>query len=143
MLVASDELIESLVRLWRVLHTVSAPTQQGDITAQQFWLLRQLRRIGPARVGDLAGALGIAQNSVTTASQRLEGRGLVTRERSREDERVVVLSLTEVGAAWVDAWREERRLLLEDLLTDLDIVEREQLHALLDRVLARAGAAAR
>ena len=140
---ASDELIESLVRLWRVLHTVSAPTQQGDITAQQFWLLRQLRRLGPARVSDLAAALSIAQNSVTTASQRLEARGLLTRQRSREDERVVELALTEAGAARVDAWREQRRLRLEELLADLDAAEREQLHALLDRVLARAGEAAR
>lgn len=139
----SDELVESLVRLWRVLHTVSAPTQQGDITAQQFWLLRQLRRLGPARVSDLAAALGIAQNSVTTASQRLEARGLLTRQRSREDERVVELALTEAGAARVDAWREQRRLRLEELLADLDASEREQLHALLDRVLARAGESAR
>ncbi len=140
---ASDELIESLVRLWRVLHTVSAPTQQGDITAQQFWLLRQLRRMGPARVSDLAAALGIAQNSVTTASQRLETRGLLTRERSREDERVVELALTAAGAARVDTWREQRRQRLEELLADLDSGEREQLHMLLDRVLARAGDAAR
>lgn len=140
---ASDELIESLVRLWRVLHTVSAPTQQGDITAQQFWLLRQLRRLGPARVSDLAAALGIAQNSVTTASQRLEARGLLTRQRSREDERVVELELTDAGAGRVDDWREHRRLLLEELLIDLDPEEREQLRLLLDRVLARAGDAAR
>lgn len=140
---ASDELIESLVRLWRVLHTVSAPNQQGDITAEQFWLLRQLRRMGPSRVGDLAAALGIAQNSVTTASQRLETRGMLTRQRSRDDERVVNLALTEEGAARVDAWRERRRTILEELLADLDAGEREQLHALLERVLSRAGEAAR
>ena len=42
-----------------------------------------------------------------------------------------------------DAWREQRRLRLEELLADLDAAEREQLHALLDRVLARAGESAR
>jgi len=138
----SDELIEALVRFWRMLHTVSAPIRQGDITAQQFWLLRQLRRMERVRITDLAAVLGIAQSSGTVAVQRLEAAGLLRRERSTEDERVVWVSLTEAGAARVDAWRQHRRSELERLLGDLDRDEQEQLRTLLERVLVRTGDAA-
>lgn len=139
---ASDELIEQLVRLWRVLHRLSAPERQGDLTAQQFWLLRQLRRTGPARVNDLAVALSLAQSSVSVASRRLERAGLVTRERDANDERVVHVALTPLGAERVDAWRERRRRVLIELLTVLDAEEQAHLAGLLERVLERAGDAA-
>ncbi|MCC6935362.1 MAG: MarR family transcriptional regulator [Thermomicrobiales bacterium] len=140
---ADAELVESLVRLWRALHTVAAPTQDDDITGQQFWLLRQLRREGPMRVTDLAAALGIAQNTVTAASKRLEARELITRQRMPHDERVVQVALTEAGAARVDAWRAYRHEAYADLLSDLTPAEQAQLQMLLDRVLVRAGEAAR
>ena len=137
------ELVESLVRLWRALHTVAAPTQDDDITVQQFWLLRQLRREGPMRVTDLASALGIAQNSVTAACKRLEARGLITRQRLPHDERVVQVMLTEAGAARVDAWRAYRHEAYADLVSDLTTDEQAQLQQLLGRVLDRAGDTAR
>ncbi|MCO5177644.1 MAG: MarR family transcriptional regulator [Thermomicrobiales bacterium] len=140
---ADTELVESLVRLWRALHTVAAPTQDGDITVQQFWLLRQLRRKGPMRVTDLAAALGVAQNTVTAACKRLEARELITRQRTTQDERVVQVALTEAGAARVDAWRAYRHEAYANLVSGLSPDEQAQLQQLLDRVLVRAGDAAR
>ena len=139
---APDELIELLVRFWRVLHDVSAPTRHGELTAQQFWLLRQLRRRGSSRVGDLALALGIAQSSLTAASQRLAAAGLLTRERDAADERVVQLTLTAAGAERVDAWRAQRRETLTALLSSLDPAQQRQLTELLELLLAHAGESA-
>ena len=95
------------------------------------------------RVTDLAAALGIAQNTVTAASKRLEARELITRQRMSHDERVVQVALTEAGAARVDAWRAYRHEAYADLLSDLTPAEQAQLQMLLDRVLVRAGEAAR
>lgn len=136
---ASDDLIELLVRFWRVLHEVSASARHGELTAQQFWLLRQLRRLGPSRVSDLAATLGIAQSSVTVATQRLEAIGLVTRQRDDVDERVVRVTLTETGAEQVEAWRAQRRETLAQLVASLDGLQQQQLADLLERVLTRAG----
>jgi DNA-binding MarR family transcriptional regulator len=137
-----DELIELLVRFWRVLHDISAPTRHGELTAQQFWLLRQLRRRGPSRVGELAVALGIAQSSVTAASQRLAAAGLISRLRDDFDERVVLLTLSPAGAERVDEWRAQRRETLNALLASLDPSQQRQLQALLERLLAHVGEAA-
>jgi DNA-binding MarR family transcriptional regulator len=136
--VANEKLIEDLVQLWRVLHQLSAPSWQGDLTAQQFWLLRQLRRDGPLRVGQLAKVLGITQSSVTNACKRLEQAGLVSRERVADDERAVLVSLTDAGAQRVDAWRRRRREHFVTLLETLDESEQTALQGLIERLLARA-----
>lgn len=134
----SEQLIEDLVQFWRLLHQLSAPSWQGELTAQQFWLLRQLRREGPLRVGKLARTLGITQSSVTNACKRLEQAGLVTRERLTEDERAVVIGLTDEGAERVDAWRQRRREQFVMLLSALNEGEQDTLQQLVERLLERA-----
>jgi DNA-binding MarR family transcriptional regulator len=44
--------------------------------------------------GELAAAVGLSPGAVTTALDRLEARGFVTRERDEEDRRRVTLKLT-------------------------------------------------
>lgn len=51
---------------------------------------------GPVRAGDLAEALGLTTGAVTTLIDRLERRGLATRERDPSDRRVVLVHPTPV-----------------------------------------------
>jgi DNA-binding MarR family transcriptional regulator len=138
-IVASERLIENLVRLWRALHHVSARLAQHEITGQQFWLLRQLRREGSLRIGELAERLGITQSAATVACQRLERAGFVRRQRDLIDERVVYVTLTEAGVEQVEDWRRQRRELLSELVSVLDPEEQAVLEDLLERILAQAG----
>lgn len=55
--------------------------------------------------GRLAAAAELRPASMTQALDHLEQEGLVTRERSAEDRRVVVVSLSEAGRAWTRAKR--------------------------------------
>ena len=52
----TDRLTESLLMFWRELHLLSNPVEQGEITAQQYWLLRQLNLRGRSSIGELATA---------------------------------------------------------------------------------------
>jgi DNA-binding MarR family transcriptional regulator len=90
------------------------------------------------RIGQLARTLGITQSSVTNACKRLDQAGLVTRQRLTEDERAVVVSLTDEGTERVDAWRKRRREQFVTLLTALDEDEQDTLQQLIERLLARA-----
>jgi DNA-binding MarR family transcriptional regulator len=134
----TDGLAEDLLTLWRVLRQVSQQDRRGEITPEQFWLLRLLGRQGPSSIGELAGALGIMSSSVTAACKRLEGAGLVRRERQAGDERVVMVSLTERGEEQIAHWRRARREALARLLAPLDEEEQTQLQRLIERVLAAA-----
>lgn len=49
------------------------------------------------RVSDLGARLRLDSGTLTPLLKRLEERGLIVRQRSREDERVVTVSLTEAG----------------------------------------------
>ena len=134
----TDRLVEDLLTLWRVLRQVSQQDRRGEITPEQFWLLRLLDRQGPSSIGELAGALGIMSSSVTAACKRLEGAGLVRRERQAGDERVVVVSLTAQGEEQIARWRRVRREALVRLLAPLSEEEQTQLQRLIERVLAAA-----
>ena len=53
--------------------------------------------MGPRRIGELAELEGLAQPTTTLLVKRLEERGLVRRERQADDQRVVLVSLTDAG----------------------------------------------
>lgn len=134
----SDQLVEDILRLWRVLRQTTHPVRRGDITPEQFWLLTRLRLHGPASIGELAEALGVTQSSATTACQRLEKAGLATRARDAADERVVRVALTEQGQQRIERWRREKRAALAELLEPLTPAERADLQRLMRKALATA-----
>lgn len=132
----TENLAEALLSLGRIVR----PGRRADMTPQQYWLLRHLQHHGPTSISALANALGITAGSATVACQRLEKAAFVTRARQAHDERVVQVALTEQGQALIDAWRTQRREALTQLLRVLDEGEQEELHGLIQRLLAAAEA---
>lgn len=57
-----------------------------------------------ATVSDLARALGYSGGATTRLADALEGRGLVTRERSHSDRRIIFLNPTEFGHSVFRSW---------------------------------------
>jgi DNA-binding MarR family transcriptional regulator len=67
---------------------------------------------GPRRITELAELEGLAQPSMTLLVRRLEQRGWVERDRQPDDGRVVVISITEAGAAALEEFRSRYRAVL-------------------------------
>jgi DNA-binding MarR family transcriptional regulator len=82
---------------------------------------------GPQTISRLAEREGVAQPTLTRMVGRLEADGLVRRERSSEDGRVVLVGLTAHGAAELAALRERYLTVLRERLAGLTDA---QLHAL-------------
>ncbi len=74
---------------------------------------------GPKRITELADSQVLAQPTVTQLVDRLQRAGLVARERSTRDGRVVLVSLTEEGRAELHAVREHYRAMLRALTDEL------------------------
>jgi DNA-binding MarR family transcriptional regulator len=72
-----------------------------DLTAQQYNVLRLLRAERPAALPTLALAERLISRApdITRMLDKLEGRGLVTRERRPENRRVVLVGITDAGLA--------------------------------------------
>jgi DNA-binding MarR family transcriptional regulator len=66
------------------------------LTAPQLWVLRALAG-GPRTAGNLARELAVHPSTLTALAERLEQRGLVSRERGRDDRRYVRLRLSPAG----------------------------------------------
>jgi len=134
---ATDRLVEDLLALWRLLRVNTHPVRRGEITPEQYWLLKLLNKRGEMSIGELAEALGLTGSSVTTACKRLEKAGMLRRERQADgqDERIVLVSLTPQGREQLETWQQERRAALTQMLAPLSLSEQEELQHLIERIL--------
>lgn len=85
----------------RVLHSIVQQVDRRlvaqELTHAQWAPLYKLMRSGGSTVAVLARELQTDPGAMTRVVDRLEAKGLVRRERSTEDRRVVQLVLTEAG----------------------------------------------
>jgi DNA-binding MarR family transcriptional regulator len=86
--------------LRRFLRRSEDAARRHGITPRQHLLLLQIAGAPDEQttVSDLVGSLALTQSAVTELVQRAELAGLVERAQSKEDGRVVLLSLTRTGA---------------------------------------------
>ena len=68
-----------------------------DLTSQELKAVEFLGQFGPSMMKNLADYLNLAVSSTTTLVDKLETKGLISRNRSEDDRRVVKVSLTAEG----------------------------------------------
>ena len=94
----SDQVFESLVRLfWGVRQHSETLKRAHGVTAAQLSALRVLERRGPLAHSELSALLFLRGSTVSGMVDRLVGRELITRERSKVDRRQVSVSLAPAG----------------------------------------------
>ncbi|GAA3031949.1 MarR family transcriptional regulator [Kitasatospora albolonga] len=109
------------------------------ITYPQYLVMLVLWEQGALPVKRIGEHLRLDSGTLSPLLKRLEAAGLIRRERSPEDERSVVVSLTEAGAELrAEAAGVPRRILAA---TGLPVSELATLHAQLARVTAALDAA--
>lgn len=67
------------------------------LTYTRYIVLMCMWQHGSMTMGDLCRRLYLDSGTLTPLLKKMEAEGLVTRKRSREDERVVMVDLTEKG----------------------------------------------
>ena len=85
--------LERIFRLFRSLSPASGMSMTAAAT------LAAIERLGPQRLTVLAAREGVTQPAMTQLISRLEESGLVRREASPEDGRVVLVVITDEGRA--------------------------------------------
>jgi MarR family 2-MHQ and catechol resistance regulon transcriptional repressor len=130
---------ERALRLWIALarcYLTFARAMAGHVTdygltTSQFGVLEALHHLGPLPLGELAGKLLVTGGNVTYVMDRLEEQGLVARERSAEDRRVVRARLTAKGRGLVERVFPKHANTVTELAGHLGADEQEQLRNLL------------
>ena len=93
-----DQVLVSLRQIIRAidLHSKHIERESG-LTGPQLLVMQSISKIDPVTAGRIAREVNLSQATVTTILDRLEKKAYVTRERSQEDKRKVMIGLTEAG----------------------------------------------
>ncbi|MEM1233284.1 MAG: MarR family transcriptional regulator [Pseudomonadota bacterium] len=77
----------------------------SGFTYSKFIVLLALDDFGPMTIGTLSAHVGVEQNSLSPLLKKMQIAGIVTRQRSKEDERQVQIEMTDLGAKVLAAAR--------------------------------------
>ena len=129
--------------LWKASHAVMAYEhasiqRAGFSSLSDFAVLEVLLHKGAHPVNAIGEKVLLTSGSITTAVQRLEARGLVQRERSTTDARVMLIDLTTEGRELIQASFREHSSDLDHLFEHLEPSERADFADLLRKVGQRA-----
>lgn len=105
--------LERIVGLFRSLSPASGLSMTAAAT------LAGIERLGPQRLTLLAAREGVTQPAMTQLISRLEEAGLVRREPSQKDGRVVLVAITGEGRATLARRRAVRKERLESIISQL------------------------
>ena len=124
--------------VWKKYQCYLMP-RESEVSMHQMMFLKYLERRGTCTPSDIAQKLGITLGAVTGFVDRLYKLGLITRTRSEEDRRVVLIQLSPQGLEPLNAFEKEREtkfIRIFEKLEALQVAELnkalEQLNAVLD-----------
>jgi DNA-binding MarR family transcriptional regulator len=136
-------IVGRITQLQREVHLAQRATfAKHGLDAPSFDVLAALRRAGPPyqlTPTELMRTALVTSGAITQRLDRLEQKGLITRERSEVDGRAVVVTLTEAGRTALDRALPDHLETERALLAGLSTADREQLAALLRRCLVALG----
>ena len=134
---------QSFAHLFRRSRAMSAEVARlvhPELEPDAYGLLVTIDRTGPARVTDLAAAIGVGKATMSRQVRALEALGLVRRTPDPEDGRAFRLELTESGRARYHAVRDARRARMRGLLESWSEDDVRLLACLLQRFNDAVGA---
>jgi DNA-binding MarR family transcriptional regulator len=98
-------------------------------------VLMELRNLGPMSQQALGELLNVDPSNMVAFLNALEDDGLLVRRRDPDDRRRHIVEITQEGMARVPACDDPLDALEDQLFTGLDADQRDQLRALLGRIL--------
>lgn len=118
--------IDALVREFKIADVVQPRDGGPPLNPSDVQSLMYVEEHDGCIARDVADFLGVPPTSVTTIVDRLVRRNYLSRGRTEENRRVVVLSLTGAGREVLEQILEEQRRHCSAMLAMLDPTEREQ-----------------
>ncbi len=133
-----QELVQDILKQFQYVNAAAANGPHVELNMQELRVVEFLGNGGPRMMRELAEYLTVAVNSVTSIVDHLEAKGLVHRQRSEEDRRVIRVELTESGREIYQSAVEVNLRLFRSMLGALTEDEQE-IFMVLFRKIARAG----
>ena len=132
----SDQIFHQVLAMLRFTrqHGRKMINKRG-IKPREFSVLRHLSDSGTAAVGQIQAFLHNSPSTTSTLIAQLEEKGYVTRTRSGEDNRVVIVMLTPIGQQVADSTPLGGLPLLRRRLSQLDDARLEEIDSVLTEIM--------
>ncbi|AEH46935.1 MarR family winged helix-turn-helix transcriptional regulator [Parageobacillus thermoglucosidasius] len=115
-----DDLVERYLSVFFIVMRKATALVQceldEDMTNDQYYLLRDIKKKGKCTSTELASVFGVSKSAITAMTNRLVEKGLLQRTRDPNDRRVVYLTLTEHGDEWIAKAEDKVHKLVESLI---------------------------
>ncbi len=105
-----------------------------DITNNDMHIIEAIGIEEPRNMSVIAKQLSVTVGTLTTNMNGLERKGYILRERSQEDKRVVLVTLTEKGRKAFYHHRDFHKKMIRALIKDLDPEEMKVLYRCLENL---------
>lgn len=106
-----------------------------NLSLEQFSILRNLYNEELLRASELADALGVNKSAITVKLEKLEKKGLIYRERDKEDRRNVYLYLSEKGKKVYEEVETKIESFVSKYLNELDHEDLEAFINLYEKIV--------
>jgi DNA-binding MarR family transcriptional regulator len=129
--------MESLMRnIVRQLRNEINQVLSNVLSRNEFIVLKSLKDNGPLNSSVLAKELDVSASHITTVTDSLIGKDLITRKRSPNDRRITVIDLTEKGHLVLTEFESKKTEFFSkrfECYTDKELYQLIQLFGKLDR----------
>ena len=93
-----DQVLEAILYLYKESRRITKElAKRAVLTGPQLTVVKLLEAFGDLSLSELSDKIRAQNSTVTGIIDRMERENLVTRERSKEDRRVVYIKLTQKG----------------------------------------------
>lgn len=136
--------LNAYIKLVRAAESVTARlinhvADQTGLTVTQFGVLEGLLHLGPMCQKDIAAKQLKSGGNITLVIDNLEKQRLVRRERSQEDRRLVIVSLTAKGEKLIADYFPHHARAIEHEMGALTAAEQDRLAALAKKLGLQEG----
>ena len=107
-----------------------------DLSVHQWRVLFTIRLNGPQSIGDISAGTVMGQSTITRVADQLEKAGLASRAPMENNNRVILLSLTESGEELIRSIIPHTFAIHDGAIEDMDAAEQRQLFGLLRKLAA-------
>jgi DNA-binding MarR family transcriptional regulator len=133
-----DQILEAIVYLYTESRRITKElARRADLTGPQLTVLKMLEGVGDLSLSELSERVRAQNSTVTGIIDRMEREGLVVRERSTEDRRVVHIRLTDSGARIAREIAVEPMEIFRSALENLSAGEMRDLLKILTKIARR------
>jgi MarR family transcriptional regulator, organic hydroperoxide resistance regulator len=99
-----SNITDNIKRVFQILNEQSQRIKlETGLTGPQLWAIGVIHEYGPINISNIAKRMYLHPTTVLGIIDRLETRGLVSRNRSKDDRRVIWVELTQGGRELVQS----------------------------------------